>query len=74
MEYEENTYDPKTGRMYTWMDRMSLRELDRIADSMPPPEIVNGVNATKNTWQEQIIKENLEDDDPHDHACAICSL
>lgn len=74
MEYEENTYDPATGRMYTWMDRMSLRELDKIADSLPPPEIVNGGKAQKSSWQEQIIQDNLEDDDPHDHACAICSL
>lgn len=74
MEYEENTYDPNTGRMYTWMDKMSLRELDKIADTLPPPEIVSGTNTEKNTWQAQIIQENLEDDDPHDHACAICSL
>lgn len=74
MEYEENTYDPKTGRMYTWMDNMSLRELGKVADSLPPPEIVNGAAAQKNRWQEQIITENLEDDDPNDHACAICSL
>ena len=73
MEYEENTYDPETGRMYTWLDNMTLRDLDKMAASMPttpPPKI----GAGRASWQKTILIENIEDDDPHDHACAVCSL
>ncbi len=71
IEYEENTYDPATGRMYTWLDNMTLRELDRMAESLPP--LVSNGNEQA-TWQQTIMLTNLEDDDPHDQACAICSL
>lgn len=74
MEYEENTYDPETGRMFTWMDKMSLRELDKIAESLPSSDIIGSSAPSSRGWKEQIILENLEDDDPHDQACAICSL
>ena len=73
MRYEQETYDPKTGRMYTWMDRISLAELDEaaqrgeIAASTPVPN-------TPFSWQEQLLAQNLSDDNPHDHACAVCSL
>ncbi len=71
IEYEENTYDPATGRMYTWLDNMTLRELDRMADSIPAA-LERGDE--KVPWQQSILLHNLEDDDPHDQACAICSL
>ena len=29
MEYEQETFDPTTGRMYTWRDKGSLAELDK---------------------------------------------
>lgn len=71
IEYEENTYDPATGRTYTWLDNMTLRELDRLADQMATSEESKD---TRMSWQKAIMMQNLEDDDPHDHACAICSL
>ena len=71
IEYEEATYDPKTGRMYTWLDNMTLRELEKMAGDLPPMQEEEG---PKRSWQQTIMLENLEDDDPHDHACAICSL
>ena len=37
MEYEENTYDPATGRMYTWNDNFSLRDLDAMASKESSP-------------------------------------
>lgn len=71
IEYEENTYDPATGRTYTWLDNMTLRELDRLADQIATNEESKD---TRMSWQKAIMMQNLEDDDPHDHACAICSL
>ena len=71
IEYEEDTYDAATGRKYTWLDNMSLRELDRLADELATAE---EAKQSKQSWQKTIMLENLEDDDPHDHACAICSL
>ena len=75
MQYEEDTYDPTTGRMYTWMDKMSLRELDAEAslESYPNRGAVIATD-TNRSWQEQLLGENLSDDSPYDHACAICSL
>lgn len=66
MEYEEATYDPDTGRMYQWMDKITLRELAKAASAKNS----DNLRADK----KKIILENAEDDDPHDHACAICSL
>ena len=76
MRYERDTYDPNTGRMYTWMDRMSLRELDEEARSVDRDiKAVEVIASDSNSsWQEQVLAENLKDDDPHDHACAVCSL
>lgn len=71
IEYEENTYDPTTGRMYTWLDNMTLRELASLADNVP---LEQETKDKKMSWQKTILLQNLEDDDPHDHACAICSL
>ena len=76
MRYEEETYDPATGRTFTWMDRMSLRELDQEAlseaKSQPVCAKVIASDVTQR-WQTALL-ENLGDDDPYDHACAICSL
>ena len=75
MQYEADTYDPTTGRIYTWMDKMSLRELDAEASSA----VVQGTGEiiasdAGPSWQEQLLGENVADDSPYDHACAICSL
>ena len=75
MKYEADTYDPKTGRTYTWMDKMSLDELDREArEGMHDgePEIV--ASDADGSWQAELLAENLSDDSPYDHACAICTL
>ncbi len=72
IEYEENTYDPATGRTYTWLDNMSLRELKSLAANAPTQTEDSVPNQKK--WQKTILLENVEDDDPYDHACAICSL
>ena len=75
MKYEEDTFDPKTGRTYTWMDKMSLRELDQEARENPhsttPAIIASDANSS---WQKKLLAENLSDDNPYDHACAVCSL
>ena len=75
MQYEADTYDPATGRMYTWMDKMSLQELDAVA-SRETDRGEGSVIASDagRSWQEQMLGENLSDDSPYDHACAICSL
>ena len=70
MEYEENTYDENTGRMYTWIHNTTLRELEK----MPSPTEHNGQDSKDQRDWKSILLENLEDDDPHDQACAICSL
>lgn len=72
LQYEEATYDPNTGRMYTWMDQGSLRELDAVADKISDKSVIASDSAQ--TWQEALLSDNLADDDPHDHACAVCSL
>ena len=75
MQYETETFDPETGRMYTWMDNMSLRELDEEAGHIDPPEEKKVIASdVALTWQAQLLERNLEDDNPYDHACAICSL
>ena len=68
MEYEENTYDPETGRMYTWIQNTTLRELAKLPSASNESE-----KKGRDSWQ-TILLENLEDDDPHDQACAVCSL
>lgn len=74
MDYEAETYDPETGRMYTWMDTMSLRELEKEARNGPgdTPHLIASDGPTR--WQSVLLSEYLSDDDPHDHACAVCSL
>ena len=74
MKYEAETFDPNTGRMYTWMDKMSLQELDQEAR-----EGATGADAIiasdgNGSWQAKLLAENIRDDSPYDHACAICSL
>ena len=74
MKYEAETFDPETGRMYTWMDKMSLQELDQEArerDGGTEPIIASDA---KGSWQARLLAENMNDDSPYDHACAICSL
>lgn len=75
MQYEAETYDPATGRMYTWMDSMSLEELDREARTTGAggPGNVIATDVTP-SWQAELLAANLAEDDPYDHACAICSL
>lgn len=72
MKYEADTFDPNTGRTYTWMDKMSLRELDEEAKDSPQDADV--IATDRQSWQARLLTENLEDDDPYDQACAICSL
>lgn len=75
MKYEAETFDPNTGRMYTWMDKMSLEELDEEArkdTSGAGPGII--ASDAKGSWQARLLAENVSDDSPYDHACAICSL
>lgn len=71
--YEAETFDPATGRMYTWMDKMSLQELDDEAR-----QTGGGANVIasdrRTSWQAELLSENLRDDSPYDQACAICSL
>lgn len=75
MRYEAETYDPATGRMYTWMDKMSLRELDEEACNHGPEEKPSVIATDANrSWQAELLAENLRDDSPYDHACAVCSL
>lgn len=75
MRYEEETYDPRTGRTYTWMDRMSLRELDEEArNSVDEPRVDVIASDSSGSWQEKVLDANLRDDDPYDQACAVCSL
>ena len=74
MRYEQETYDPETGRMYTWRDKGSLQELDEEADmhQSAARDIIASDN--RPTWQSVLLSEHLKDDDPYDHACAVCSL
>ena len=73
MRYEVETFDPNTGRMYTWMDKMSLAELDAEARNAPSGgEILASEGRT--TWQANLLADHLSDDDPNDQACAVCSL
>ena len=75
MRYEADTYDPTTRRGYTWMDKMSLRELDEEARGRPPHgggRII--ASDAGRSWQAELLAEHLSDDSPYDHACAVCSL
>lgn len=75
MKYEAETFDPNTGRTYTWMDKMSLDELDKEAredTSGEGPGII--ASDANGSWQARLLAENVSDDSPYDHACAICSL
>ena len=74
MRYETETYDPATGRMYTWMDKMSLAQLVREASA---ESLVDGQTIAANesqAWQDELLADHLADDDPFDHACVNCSL
>lgn len=73
MRYEQETFDPSTGRMYTWMDRMSLAELDVEAKKASAGGVID-TSAGGTTWQADLIADHLSDDDPNDQACAVCSL
>ena len=74
MRYEQETYDPETGRMYTWRDKGSLQELDEEAqrDDSQGARLI--ATDSRPSWQSVLLSEHLSDDDPHDHACAVCSL
>ena len=76
MEYENQSYDPATGRKYTWMERMSLEELDRDADALESAAALapasGGKSPDQGDWKSIVLAR--EDDDPEDQACAICSL
>lgn len=74
MRYEEETFDPKTGRMYTWMDKMSLADLDREAKTNGTEGEAIIATDSASSWQETLLASNLADDNPYDHACAVCSL
>lgn len=74
MRYEEETLDPDTGRMYTWMDKMSLADLDQEAGSMGDGDDAIIATDGPRSWQESLLAANLAEDDPHDQACAVCSL
>ncbi len=69
MAYEENTYDEDSGRMYTWNQDITLRELEKLPSVAPAAS----EGSDRSQWQTILLK-NLEDDDPHDQACTICSL
>ena len=71
--YEAETFDPATGRMYTWMDKMSLQELDdQTRDDGDESNVI--ASDRDASWQTELLSENLKDDSPYDQACAICSL
>ena len=75
MKYEADTFDPKTGRTYTWMDKMSLEQLDKEAREVghgDGPEVI--ASDASGSWQADLLAANLNDDSPYDHACAICTL
>ena len=75
MEYENESYDPATGRKYTWMEQMSLEELDRNAPELEAAAALasTGKKSPKQgDWKSIVLAR--EDDDPEDQACAICSL
>jgi 3'-phosphoadenosine 5'-phosphosulfate sulfotransferase (PAPS reductase)/FAD synthetase len=60
------------GYGYTWSSQGSLEELVARAEKR---EKEHGIIASSKTlkWQE-ILRDQIEDDDPEDQACLICSL
>lgn len=74
MKYEADTYDPDTGRTYTWMDKMSLRELDEEVRHRKQDAPQDVIVSDRRSWQAEVLAENLQDDSPYDQACAVCSL
>ena len=75
VEYENESYDPATGRKYTWIEGMSLEELDRNAEALEAAlasASANEKSSGEGDWKAILLTR--EDDDPEDQACAICSL
>ena len=75
LEYENESYDPATGRKYTWIEGMSLEELDRNAEALEAA-VASAPKKKKSSeqgdWKTVVLAR--DDDDPEDQACAICSL
>ncbi len=74
MNYEQETMDPISGSMYTWRDQGSLSDLENEVQHNEDVGQRLIVTDREQSWQSELLEENLSDDDPYDHACAICSL
>jgi len=64
-------YDQKTGKRYTWIEGMTLKELIGKKDSILDLAEKRRLLKDNRTWIEKMIDEG---DDPEDQGCLICSL
>jgi len=60
------------GHGYTWSSQGTLEELVARAEKREKEQGI--IVSSKTTRWQEILQEQLEDDDPEDQACLICSL
>jgi 3'-phosphoadenosine 5'-phosphosulfate sulfotransferase (PAPS reductase)/FAD synthetase len=70
-EYEK--VDSKNSKKYTWVQGMTLDELIVRAERFEGSKGGQKKKGDKRSWQE-ILRDEVEDDEPEDQACLICSL
>lgn len=66
--------EEKSGNGYTWVQGMTLDEVVELAEKKEQEKgiIVTDKTTDRDKWQK--VLENMEEDDPEDQACLICSL
>lgn len=66
--------EKEAGNGYTWVQGMTLDKVVELAEQKEKEKGIIFTNKTSNRDKWQHILENMEEDDPEDQACLICSL
>lgn len=66
--------EKKSGNGYTWVQGMTLDEVVELAEKKEKEKGIIFTNKTTDREKWQTVLENMEEDDPEDQACLICSL
>ena len=66
--------EKKSGNGYTWVQGMTLDEVVELAEKKEKEKGIIFTNKTTDRERWQTVLENMEEDDPEDQACLICSL
>ncbi|WP_348708294.1 phosphoadenosine phosphosulfate reductase family protein [uncultured Pseudoalteromonas sp.] len=66
--------EKKSGNGYTWVQGMNLDQVVELAEQKEKEKGIIFTNKTTDREKWQTVLENMDEDDPEDQACLICSL